>query len=74
MADVKTHLRELSVATTIGLLNSEIAFQQSDLYDRQCFLSYAKKVISNDISSADNLSAYDTFTGDLQIIVDNGYK
>lgn len=74
MADIKTHLRELSVATTIGLLNSEIEFKQSDLYDSQRFLSYAKKVISNDISSADNLSEYDTFTGDLQIIVDNGYK
>lgn len=74
MADIKTHLRELSVATTIGLLNSEIAFKQSDLYDSQRFLSYAQRVISNDISNADNLSEYDIFTGDLQIIVDNGYK
>lgn len=74
MADIKTHLRELSVATTIGLLNANIEFEQRDLYDAKRFLAYAKKVISNDISSAKNLIDYVTFSGDLQIIVDNGYK
>lgn len=74
MADIKTHLRDLSVATTIGLLNAEIKFNQSDLYDCRRFLTYAKKVISNDISSANNLTDYTIFSGDLQIIVNNGYK
>ena len=39
MADIKTTLRELSVATTIGLLSSNIEFQQQDLYDSQRFFS-----------------------------------
>lgn len=74
MADIKTHLRELSVATTIGLLNAEIEFNKSDLYNCQRFLAYAKKVINNDISLANNLTDYTIFSGNLQIIVDNGYK
>ena len=74
MADIKTHLRELSVATTVGLLNLEIDFQKSDLYDSKLFLAYAKKVVSGDISSADNLTSEPTFTGELKQIVDNGYQ
>lgn len=74
MADIKTHLREISVATTIGLLNANIDFQTTDLYDNRRFLSYAQKVISNDISSAKNLLDYTAFTSELQSIVDNGYK
>lgn len=74
MADIKTHLRELSVATTVGLLNLEIDFNLSDLYDSKRFLAYAKKVISGDISSAANLEDEVTFTGELKQIVDNGYR
>ena len=75
MADIKTHLRELSVAITIGLLNAGIDCKPSDLYSsRNQFLSYARKVISNDISSAENLAAYETFSGELKTIIENGYK
>lgn len=74
MADIKTHLRELSVATTIGLYQAEIEFQPSDLYSSKRFLAYARQVISNDISSADNLADYTVFSGDLQLIIENGYK
>lgn len=74
MADIKTHLRELSVATTIGLLKMEIDFKKSDLYDAKRFLSYAQKVISGDISSASNIASETTFTGELRQIVDNGYQ
>lgn len=74
MADIKTHLRELSVATTIGLLNAEIEFQSEDLYQSERFLAYAKQVISNDISSAENLRDYIIFSGDLKIIIENGYR
>lgn len=56
MADIKTNLRELSVATTIGLLNMDIEFKMDELYDAQRFLAYAKRVISSDISSANNLA------------------
>ena len=68
MADIKTHLRELSVATTVGLLNLEIEFKPSDLYDSKRFLAYARKVISGDISSASNLEDEPVFTGELKQI------
>ena len=75
MADIKTHLRELSVATTIGLLNADIEFTSADLYSSsKRFLEYAKRVISNDISSAENLTDYVVFNGELQVIIENGYK
>ena len=74
MADIKTHLRELSVATTIGLLKEGIKFSVSDLYDSKKFFDYAKNVISGDISSAKNLCTTTSFTGELKTIVDNGYR
>lgn len=74
MADIKTHLRELSVATTVGLLSTDVSFQKNDLYDSKHFLSYARQVISGDISSADNLATETIFTGELKQIVDNGYQ
>ena len=33
MADIKTHLRELSVATVLGLLKNNLRFQLEDLYN-----------------------------------------
>ncbi len=74
MADLKTHLRELSVATTIGLLNNGISFQLQDLYDSGKFFTYAAQVIANDISSAKNICSQPTFTGELRTIINNGYK
>lgn len=74
MADIKTHLRELSVATTIGLLKSGIPFSLNDLYDPTKFFELATKVISSDISSARNLCSTDAFSGELKQIVDNGYR
>lgn len=74
MADIKTHLRELSVATTVGLLKLGIDFKRNDLYDSKRFLSYARQVVTGDISSASNLESEATFTGELRQIVDNGYK
>ena len=74
MADIKTHLRELSVATTIGLLIQEIKFEISDLYDPRQFLLYAKKVISGDISSASNLNNLAKFTDEYKQIINNGYN
>lgn len=74
MADIKTHLRELSVATTIGLLKDGISFSCSDLYNPSTFLSLAKQVISGDISNTNNLYTNSLFSGELKNIIDNGYK
>lgn len=74
MADIKTHLRELSVATTVGLLNAEIEVYPSDLMRGDRFFAYAKQMINNDISSANNLVEYAIFSDDLQMIIENGYK
>jgi|GEM_PF-790485 hypothetical protein len=74
MADIKTHLRELSVAVTIGLLKDGISFSCSDLYNPSTFLSLAKQVISGDISNANNLYTISLFSGELKNIIDNGYK
>lgn len=74
MADIKTHLRELSVATTVGLLRAGISFHKEELYNSTCFLSYAKRVISSDISIANNLGTGEIFTGELKKIIDNGYQ
>jgi len=74
MADIKTHLRELSVATTVGVIASGKELYLSAMYDSIKFLALAKSVICNDISSADNLLDYPIFTGELRTIVDNGYK
>ncbi len=73
MADIKTHLRELSVATTIGLLKDGIAFEHSDLYDSKTFLAYAKSVVLGDLSGAENLKSMEIFSGVFREIVDNGY-
>ena len=74
MADIKTHLRELSVATTIGLLKNGVRFSVQDLYDSRKFFQYASDVISNNISSARNILLDPVYTGELRSIVDNGYK
>lgn len=74
MADIKTHLRELSVATTVGILASGTPLNIADMYDSATFLSLAKSVIKSDISSANNLLHQPKFTGELKTIVDNGVK
>lgn len=72
MADIKTHLRELSVAITIGLLKKGINFNLTDLYDSERFFKYAKNVINGDISSAENIKEINNYTGELKQIIDNG--
>ncbi len=74
MADIKTHLRELSVATTVGILASGKDLKPSDMYNSENFFELASSVISNNIASAKNLLAYPYFRGELKTIVDNGYK
>jgi hypothetical protein len=74
MADIKTHLRELSVATTIGLLKSGVEFNKDELYDSKRFFSYAQEMISCDITNANNITINPIFTGELKQIVDNGFQ
>lgn len=73
MADIKTYLRELSVATTIGLYNQGIPFSLEELYQPQCFWRYAQVVITNDISDAVVISRYSIFSDELKQIIQNGY-
>lgn len=74
MADLKTHLREISVATTIGLFNTETKFKREDLYSSKKLWEYATHVISNDISDAVNIKNASEFLGEMKDIVDNGYN
>ncbi len=74
MADVKTHLRELSVATMLGLFHRKIPFRMDDLYQPSKFLEYAHMVVSSDISSAENLRSGERFSKELSQIFDNGYR
>lgn len=74
MADIKTHLRELSVAITVGLLSKKYDFCLNELYNSNKFMMYAKKIIGNDISSANNLLIRDNFSSELCQIINNGYN
>lgn len=74
MADIKTHLREIGVATTVGLLIKKIPFTIDDLYSSSKFYSLSKMVIDNDISSASNILEFEKFTGEYKTIIDNSYK
>lgn len=74
MADIKTNLRELSVATTIGLLKNGISFNLQDLYDATTFLAYAAQVIDASISNVKNICIPPFFSEDLKQIIKNGYK
>ena len=74
MADIKTHLRELSVATTIGLLKNGIPFTLVDFYNPPVFYSKAQQVISTDISNASNLCDMHSFTPELKLIIRNGFN
>ncbi len=74
MADIKTHLRELSVATTIGLICKNTPFTLEELYNSSQFFKYAEDVISSNLQSAKTLCTTVTFTGDLKQIVNNGYN
>lgn len=74
MADIKTHLRELSVAVTAGLLINGTALEVSTLYDSQTFWKLAQSVVGKDISGAENLLNVPIYTGELRDIIQNGYR
>lgn len=73
MSDIKTQLRELSVATTIGLLKSGIDFELTNLISPKHFMAYTNQVVSNNTSLVENLRDYAIFSDDLKSIIENGY-
>lgn len=73
MADLKTHLRELSVAVTVGLLARNINFTLESLFYSEYFFKAAKQVIKNDISFAEVHEPI-KFNVDLCQIIKNGYN
>ena len=73
MADIKTHLREISVAVTVGLLAKGEDFALEDLYDKDFFLNSATKTIKGDISSAIRVDSK-KYSFELCQIIKNGYN
>jgi hypothetical protein len=74
MADIKTHLRELSVAVSIGILKNRINVDYNYLLDSRNFYEIASSVIDNDISSAQNLLLVDFNNPEYRQILDNGLR
>lgn len=73
MADIKTHLRELSVAVTVGLLADGAAFTLNDLYDIDFFFHAAKGTIRTELSSVE-ICGPGKFAPELCQIIENGYR
>lgn len=76
MADIKTHLRELSVATAVGIIKGKSGNSRDieDLYEPSLFFNLAKKVVDNDVVSASNISSLPSFSLELKQIIKNGIK
>lgn len=70
MADIKTHLRELSVAVTISCLKANKSFDLA--FTPIGFMEIAKNTISGDIQSADNILDLTTFNQEHIDIINNG--
>lgn len=73
MADIKTDLRELSVATTVGLLIKNIDFSIKDFYCPKEFFSLCSVAISNFIYSKD-YTKFNFSSNEIRIILNNGYR
>lgn len=74
MADIKTHLRELSVAVTVGLAKQNKHFTLEQLYDLSFFYKAARNLISNDISIASNILNENYCFDEFKEIISNGYN
>ncbi len=73
MADLKTHLRELSVAVTVGLLSKGKKFTLEELYNKNFFFMAATAIIENDVSSAIS-NSFENYSMELCQIIKNGYN
>lgn len=78
MADIKTNLRELSVAITLGMLKRDDGIaEKTNLYKPKKFLEEARSVIYNSINSATTLligESQPEYNQECRDIIDNGYK
>ena len=74
MADLKTDLRELSVAVELGILIRRIKLNTDDLYNPKNFVHIATKIINNRIDDATKISDLEEFTPDLIKIINNGCR
>jgi len=68
MADIKTHLREISVAFGIKTINIK------DINIPSQYFSVAQTIIRNDISIAENIKELKEFNSDLMSIISNGIR
>jgi len=73
MADVKTHLRELSVAFGIKYLLGERQLSLGK-FTPQEFFNQCQKAISNDISHAKNIATSPSFSQEQLEIIKNGVR
>ena len=70
MADIKTHLRELSVAVAIGCLKTKTPFLSA--FTPTGFMDIANNTVSGDIKSADNILILSVFNQEHIDIINNG--
>jgi hypothetical protein len=73
MANIKTHLRELSFAVKVGVIKNDLRLDDNFLKEPKNFYNTAAGVISNNISSARNIIVPE-FDYELLNIIDNGFK
>lgn len=73
MADIKTTLRELSVATTLGTFIKNREIDLDTLLNPQNFINQTKSVVSGEIKFSDELLCIQSFDKDLIQIIKNGY-
>ena len=74
MADIKTHIREISVAVGIALSVNKQDRNGLDLISGADFFQYASDIIDNDISTAHNIASIGDFHGEYLQILNNGLK
>ncbi|MGN1356344.1 MAG: hypothetical protein ACI4VX_01485 [Succinivibrionaceae bacterium] len=74
MADFKTDLRELSVATTLGLLVNNINFRLEDLFRQDFFWYYVRNVVPEAHDAFQSPNTDTLFSDELQQIINNGYN
>lgn len=72
MADIKTSLRELSVAVTVGLLARNSEFALEELYDCEKFFNFSKEIVKTNVPIT-QLSSIKEFTPEFRNIIKNGY-
>ena len=73
VADIKTNLREISVAISAGLLIKGISFSKNDLYEPKKLKNLAN-IIGVDFKNASNIFDVEIYNQDLKDIITNGYN